>query len=272
MDTRPIGVFDSGIGGLTVVSEIFSQLPGERVIYLGDTARFPYGPKSSSTVTAFAKDDCRFLLDSGVKLIVAACNTATAYALPSLCDEFDVPVIGVIHPGATAAARASTNGLIGVIGTEGTIASDEYQKTITEIDSKLSVFAKPCPLFVALAEEGATETDAAFLIAADYLEPIRQANIDTLVLGCTHYPLLKNVIRRVVGPQITLVDSAEETARTVADLLRTRDIAANGEPTHAHGFFVTDLPTKFAELGERFLGYPLPNIEMVEVGPIASTE
>jgi glutamate racemase len=247
---------------LTVVAELQRQLPDERIVYFGDTARFPYGSKSVPTVTAFALQDSKFLLQQGVKLIVVACNTASAYALDVLKDELDVPVIGVIDPGVRAAVKATERKRVGVIGTEGTIASGAYQKKIVELDPSITVFTKPCPLFVALAEEGWADSPAGLLIAHEYLEPLREELIDVLVLGCTHYPLLKNVIRRVVGPEMRMTDSAEEVAREVVQRLEECDGRSDGAVSYGHRFYVSDVPLKFREVGERFLGYPLPAVEL----------
>ena len=265
LDRRPIGVFDSGIGGLTVVRELQRQLPDERVVYFGDTARCPYGSKSVPTVTEFARQDSRLLLEHDVKAIVVACNTASAHALETLSRELPVPVVGVIDPGAAAAARKTERKLVGVIGTEGTIASGSYQRALEQIDSSISVFTRPCPLFVALAEEGWTERAATLLIAQEYLEPLREARIDVLVLGCTHYPLLKSVIRKVVGPDVHLTDSAEEVAHEVARLLAGRGLESDGRAAFGHRFYVSDVPHKFREMGERFLGHALPVVEQISV-------
>lgn len=255
-------MFDSGIGGLTVVAELQRQMPNERIVYFGDTARFPYGSKSVPTVTDFSRQNSSLLLKHDVKLIVVACNTASAYALDVLRDELPVPVIGVIEPGARAASEATTRMRVGVIGTDGTISSGAYQNRIRELDRSISVFAKPCPLFVSLAEEGWTDSAAGLLIAHEYLDPLREEHIDVLVLGCTHYPLLKRMIRRVVGPGVRLTDSAEEVAREVS---RTLDQCGGRsdviEPV-GHRFYVSDVPLKFREVGERFLGHPLPTVEI----------
>jgi glutamate racemase len=266
MDRRPIGVFDSGVGGLTVVHELQKQLPDERVIYFGDTARFPYGSKSVGTVTEFARQNSRFLLGFDVKLIVVACNTATAYALETLQTEFSVPIVGVIAPGALAASHMSKRKFVGVIGTQGTISSGAYQNALARIDPSISVFTQACPLFVALAEEGWTTHAAALLIAHEYLDPLREAMIDVLVLGCTHYPLLKPIISRVVGPEITLTDSAEEVSREVARILNENGLSSDGQAVSGHRFFVSDVPLKFREVGERFLGRALPTVEHVSIG------
>ncbi len=257
-------MFDSGVGGLTVVAELRRQLPAERVVYFGDTARTPYGSKSAATVTEFARGDSRLLLSHDVKLVVVACNTASAHALDVLSEELPVPVVGVIRPGAVAAARASRRKLVGVIGTEGTISSGAYQDELARIDPSVSVFARACPLLVSLAEYG-TDSAATLLIAQDYLEPLREALVDVIVLGCTHYPLLKHVIRRVVGPEVQLTDSAHEVASEVGRLLAERDIASDGGAEFGNRFLVSDMPQRFREIGERFLGHALPEIERVVV-------
>lgn len=235
------------------------------MVYFGDTARFPYGSKSVRTVREFARQDSRLLLEHDVKLVVVACNTASAYALEALQGELPVPAVGVIQPGALAASRASKRKLVGVIGTQGTISSGAYQDAIARIDPSISVFTRACPLFVALAEEGWTDNAATLLIAQEYLEPLREALIDVLVLGCTHYPLLKPVIRRVMGPEVTLTDSAEEVAREVARLLAEHDGASDGGASHGHRFYVSDVPLAFREVGERFLGHALPTVEQTSL-------
>ncbi len=264
LDRRPIGVFDSGIGGLTVIRELERQLPGERVVYFGDTARYPYGSKSIPTVTRFAREDCAFLLDHDVKLIIAACNTASAYALETLESELPVPVVGVVEPGARAAASATRRKLVGVIGTEGTISSGAYQRALNALDPSASVFAKACPLFVHFAEEGWTDNAATLLVAHEYLASLREALIDVLVLGCTHYPVLKGVIRAVMGPEITLTDSAEEVAREVKRRLDDNGLASDGGAGFGHRFYVSDVPLRFREVGERFLGHALPAVDQVD--------
>jgi glutamate racemase len=262
LDQRPIGVFDSGVGGLTVVAELQRQLPQERVIYFGDSARTPYGSKSQSTVSRFARENSELLLSHGVKLIVVACNTATAFALEELQTELPVPVIGVIEPGARAAAALSRRKLVGVIGTAGTISSGAYQNELTRIDPSVSVFVQPCPLFVALAEEGWIDNAATLLIAQEYLEPLREALIDVLVLGCTHYPILKSMIRRVIGPEIQLTDSAEQVVHEVRRVMDEHDLAGDGNSRTGSRFIVSDNPKRFREVGERFLGHALPTVEV----------
>jgi len=210
--SAPIGVFDSGIGGLTVVHELIRQLPHESIVYFGDTARVPYGPKSPDTVRRYSREIAAYLTEQGVKAIVVACNTATAHALGTLRGELALPVVGVVEPGARAAVAATRTGRIGVIGTVGTIKSGAYERAICALSPTAQVVARACPLFVPLVEEGWVDHEATRLVAETYLEPLVKANVDTLVLGCTHYPLLKPLLRQVMGPDIRLIDSAEETA------------------------------------------------------------
>ncbi len=264
MRYRAIGIFDSGVGGLTVFKEIAALLPGENLIYLGDTARVPYGTKSVKTVQRYALEAAEFLVDQGVKLLVVACNTASAVALPALRERFKLPVIGVIEPGARRAA-SSRNRRIGVIGTEGTINSGRYPEAIKALVPDAEIFSAACPLFVPLAEEGWAEHEIARLTAVEYLQPLIQARIDTLVLGCTHYPLLRNTLGKVLGPGVTLVDSAEETAKLVQQLFREQGLA---HPAHggSRAFFVTDVPTRFEAVGRAFLGAQLTKVEQVQIG------
>ncbi len=262
MNDAPIGVFDSGIGGLTVVSAIMRALPGERVVYVGDTARVPYGPKSPSTVVRYSQQIAAFLLEQRVKAIVIACNTATAHALDTLQRESPVPVIGVVMPGARAAVSASRNSHIGVIGTAGTINSGAYTRAIAALAPEATVTALACPLFVPLVEEGWMEHPATRLIAESYLAPLRDAGIDTLVLGCTHYPLLAPVIGDVVGAGVTLVDSAAETARALQTVLVERSLEASAAAASlAHRFVATDAPDAFRRVGQRFIGPTLDKVE-----------
>lgn len=261
---KPIGVFDSGIGGLTVAAEIMRQLPAERIVYFGDTARLPYGPKSRETVTQFSIQNTDFLLRQGVKMVVVACNTASSVALDALTKRNEVPIVGVIQPGALAAVSATRVGRIGVIGTEGTIASHAYEREIHRLDRDVVVVERSCPLFVPLAEEGWTDREVTLVIAHEYLTPLRDVGVDAVVLGCTHYPILKNTIARVFGPGVKLIDSAEETAREVAERLSSLGIAraAGGDPPE-HEFFVSDVPHRFKEQAERFLRADLPRVAVV---------
>jgi glutamate racemase len=265
-NSAPVGVFDSGIGGLTVAHEVIRQLPHESVLYFGDTARVPYGPKSPDTVRRYSREIASFLREQGVKSIVIACNTATAHALTVLRDELDMPVIGVVEPGARAAVAATKGGRIGVIGTVGTIKSGAYERAIRAINPDVFITARACPLFVPLVEEGWTDHEATRLIAHEYLAPLIAADIDTLVLGCTHYPLLKPLLRDVLGDEVRLIDSAEETAAETARTLAAAGLTAdiNAEPTYR--FVASDDPLQFLQLGQRFLGDAIEGVEIRTLG------
>ncbi len=260
---KPIGVFDSGLGGLTVVKALMEQLPTEPIVYFGDTARVPYGSKSRSTIVRFSLENVEFLLRYGVKCIVIACNTASSWALPTLRKYFKVPIIGVIRPGARAAAQTTRTKRVGVIGTEATIRSRAYEIEIKRQDSSIVVFSQSCPLFVPMVESGWLNGPISSQIAATYLEPLLRQKIDTLILGCTHYPLLAPVIRQVVGPKTQLVDSAIQTAAEVKGLLAWNEWAASSKVLLRHRFFVTDEPDHFAAIGERFLGQSIRSVERV---------
>lgn len=262
-----IGIFDSGIGGLTVLREIVKVLPAEDTIYLGDTARVPYGIRSPETVTRYSFENTRFLLKQDIKILVVACNTASAISLAAIKEEFPLPVIGVLEPGARAAVAATKTRRIGVIGTEATVASGAYKKEITRLGPDIEVVSLACPLFVPLAEEGWTDNEVARLVAGIYLEPLRGAGIDTLVLGCTHYPLLKSSVQQALGDGIALIDSAMETAREVAGVLDTRGASGDREPGERR-YFVTDSPARFEKIGQRFLGDALLRAEQVNLGGV----
>ena len=264
--TRPVGVFDSGIGGLTVARALYDRLPHESTIYFGDTARVPYGPKSPETVRRYSLEILHWLLGEGVKAVVVACNTSTAHALDALRAASPVPVVGVIEPGARAAVKASHGGGIGVIGTVGTIGSNAYARAIHAAAPGARVEQLACPLFVPLVEEGWFDRPATELIAAEYLAPLRRAGIDTLVLGCTHYPLLKPLLERVMGPAVTLIDSAQETAAELARVLAAHQLAALDARTVAHRFAVSDDEARFRQVGARFIGERLGSAEVVPVG------
>ncbi|ORJ60333.1 glutamate racemase [Geothermobacter hydrogeniphilus] len=265
MVQRPIGIFDSGIGGLTVLKEAMRLLPEERFVYLGDTARVPYGTKSPATVIGYAEQAAGFLVSRGVKLLVVACNTASAVALPHLAACFQLPVVGVIEPGARQAVKASSRGRIGVVGTEGTVRSMAYNKAILRANPLARVVSAACPLFVPLAEEGWAGHRVARITAEEYLEPLCREGIDTLVLGCTHYPLLKPVLSELLGTETVLVDSAAATAVAVRDLLRERNLSCRSGRGGVH-FHVTDLPDRFCRVGSAFLGAELTGVEQVELG------
>lgn len=265
----PIGIFDSGIGGLTVLKEIINRLPGERTIYLGDTARVPYGSRSPETVTRYSFENSRFLFSRGIKLLVIACNTASSVSLESVRQSVPVPVIGVIQPGARAAAAATRNRKVGVIGTDATVRTNAYSSAIRSIDNSIEVFSLACPLFVPLVEEGWTEGAVVELTAETYLRDIRKKGIDTLVLGCTHYPLLKGVLSKIMGPGVRLIDSAIETASTIRAALEEqsllRDVQGDGAGESEREFYVTDSPEKFIDVGERFLGSSISFIKKIEL-------
>lgn len=261
----PVGVFDSGIGGLTVVREIVRQLPSESIIYFGDTARVPYGPKGAETIQRYSREIARYLVDAGVKAIVVACNTATAHALPALREEFSLPVTGVIEPGARAAVAASRTRRIGIIGTAGTVASGAYERAIAALDANVVVISGACPLLVPLVEEGWGEGEVARLVAREYLAPFI-ATVDTLVLGCTHYPLLKRVIGETIGRGVRLVDSAQETATELGATLAATGLAAPGNAAARYRFIASDSPERFLDIGGRFLGAPIDRVELHTLG------
>lgn len=260
----PIGVFDSGLGGLTVVRELVQRLPNESILYFGDTARVPYGPKSSPTVQRYSQEAAAFLQSQGVKLLVIACNTATAHAFSALSNSLDIPVIGVIEPGARAAAAATRTQRIGVIGTAGTIHSGAYDYAVRRLLPDARVYAQPCPLFVPIVEEGFSHHEVARLTAREYLTPLTEVDVDVVVLGCTHYPLLRDVIAEAMGPAVTLVDSAEETARDVEQLLTDRMLLNTSDPVK-HQFFSSDSPLRFREVAHRFVGDLVRQVERVNV-------
>lgn len=262
---RPIGVFDSGIGGLTVLKEIMKLLPGEDTIYLGDTARVPYGNKSSETVIRYTLETTDFLLDRRIKLLVVACNTASAVSLPTLKARYRLPILGVIEPGARRAAEVTRTGRVGIIGTERTVKSQAYVRAIREINPKIRVFAQACPLFVPLAEEGWSRNEVALMAGERYLNGLNKRRIDVLVLGCTHYPLLKQTIQKVVGPDIVLIDSARETAREVLRVLGESELLGERSKDGEHFFYVTDDPERFLLVGERFLGKRLEKVKRVKI-------
>jgi glutamate racemase len=262
----PIGVFDSGLGGLTVVHEIRRQLPSERLIYFGDTARVPYGPKSPDTVRRYAVEIVEWLTAQGVKAVVVACNTATAHALPLLRERFALPVVGVIEPGARAAAGATASGRIGVIGTAGTIASGAYERAILALRPGAQVLSRACPLFVPLVEEGWLDTEPTRLIAREYLAPLVAHRCDVLVLGCTHYPLLKPLLAEVMGKEVRLIDSAEETAAATRDALASHSLLVPSTVPGGCRFVASDAPEQFLRVGQRFLGDAIDRVEKVTLG------
>ncbi len=263
MSWKAIGIFDSGVGGLTVLKEIIKALPQEDTLYLGDTARVPYGTKSPETVTRYSMEITTFLVNRDIKLLVAACNTVSAVSLEALKHRFSLPIVGVIEPGARRAASVTKTGKVGVIGTEGTIRSSAYTKAIKRINPEIEVVTRACPLFVPLAEEGWIDNDVARLTAEIYLRGLRNDGVDTLVLGCTHYPILKETIAATMGEGVQLVDSAEETALTVAEILRNSVMIRPPAERGNHHYFVTDVPAGFLKVGSRFLGETLHDVHQV---------
>lgn len=261
----PIGIFDSGIGGLTVFKELAKILPQEDLIYLGDTARVPYGNKSPETVTQYALQNVCFLLKQKVKMVVVACNTASAFALTTLQTKYKIPILGVIEPGARGALAASQQLRIGVIGTEGTIKSEAYTHTILSQEPRAFVTSTPCPLFVPLVEEGWLEHKATEEIASVYLQKILSEKIDTLILGCTHYPLLKKTLQKTTGGSICLIDSAEETAVQTRKILEAKSLLRKTYLPPKHQIFVTDSPDRFRRVGEIFLKTPVRDVQHVTI-------
>ena len=263
MSSKPIGVFDSGIGGLTVVHALTRRLPHENIMYFGDTARVPYGPKSPQVVRDYAAQDIDFLLGKGIKMVVVACNTVSAVALDVVQKRARMPVVGVIQPGAAEAVKASRSGRIGIIGTVATVNSEAYTHAIRQIDKDMHVFSRPCPLFVPLAEEGWTEHPVTALVAKEYLFPLKLDKIDTLILGCTHYPILRGAIARVLGEGVTYIDSGEAAAAEVERTLDEHGLRNGSSQKPNLQFHVSDLPLKFTEVGERFLGQKLGVVHRV---------
>lgn len=259
---KPIGVFDSGVGGLTVVKELIRQLPHEDIVYFGDTARVPYGIKSKETVIRFSIENILFLFKHEVKFICVACNTVSSFALPEIKNHFRVPIVGVITPGAREAVYATRNKRIGVIGTKGTIKSRAYEDEIRRFDPKVKVTAVACPLFVPFVEEGWLTGDVVTSVAKEYLGPLKEGGVDTVILGCTHYPLLKNVISQVMGKNVTLIDSAKQVAIEVNKILSNEGLL-NEKGRGRLEFFVSDNPEWFSNLARRFLGKPVRNVKKV---------
>lgn len=259
---RPIGVFDSGVGGLTVAKELIRQLPSENIVYFGDTARVPYGIKSKETVVRFSIENILFLLKQDVKLICVACNTVSSFALPVIKRHFKVPIVGVISPGVREAVYATQNKRIGVIGTKGTVKSRSYEFEIKQLEPQAKVTAVACPLFVPFAEEGWLSGKVVLDVAKAYLSPLKKAGVDTVILGCTHYPLLKAVIRKVMGDSVTLIDSAQQVAIEVKKILAQEGLL-NKNGKGKQKFYVSDNPEWFSELAKRFLGVPANNVRKV---------
>ena len=269
MDTNaPIGVFDSGVGGLTVAREIMRQIPNERIVYFGGTARVPYGSKSKDIITKYSRQIIRFLLTENVKAIVIACNTASAFALDTMQKEFDIPIIGVLKPGAKVAAKTTVNGRIGLIGTEGTIHSGMYAQFIKSIKPDVEVIGKPCPLFVPLVEEGMLHDTITDQVAERYLSTLKDKNIDTLIMGCTHYPLLRSTIRRVMGESVNLVNPAYETAIELKKLLENKNLANVCDvdsPSSMYRFYVSDAAEKFKAFANSILPFDITMTKQINI-------
>ncbi len=265
MKEKAIGVFDSGIGGLTVVHALHERLPYENIVYFGDTARVPYGPKSPQVVREYAAQDVDFLVSMDVKMVVIACNTVSSVALDIVQKHAKVPVAGVILPGAEAAVKATSTKRVGVIGTRATINSNAYTHAIRQLDSKVQVFSQECPLLVPLAEEGWMDHKVTEMVAKEYLFPLKLQKIDTLILGCTHYPLLRDAIQRAIDSAVTLIDSGEATAAKVETLLDDHNLRNPSKQKANLQFYVSDIPAKFAEIGERFLGQKMGRVQQCKM-------
>lgn len=266
--TSPIGVFDSGVGGLTVAREIMHQLPNEKIVYFGDTARVPYGSKSKDTITKYSEQIIRFLKTKNVKAIVVACNTASAYALETVRENIDIPIIGVVKPGAITAVANTKNKRVGVIGTEGTIRSQIYTDFIRELDSSITAIGRACPLFVPLVEEGMLHDAVTDEMANRYLEGLKREDIDTLILGCTHYPLLKSTVGRILGDKVTLVNPAYETAHGLKALLEEANMLnpqENGNVQQMYEYYVSDSANKFRDFADSILPFEIEKIQQINI-------
>lgn len=253
MDNRSIGVFDSGLGGLTAVKQIMKELPSESIIYFGDTGRVPYGTRSKETIIKYSKNDVNFLMSKGVKLIVIACGTASSAALHAIKNDYNVPIIGVVEPAAEAAIKATENGKIGIIGTPGTIKSGSYEKLIKERKPQFEIFTRACPLYVPLVENGHFDTKVAELVTEEYLTEIKAAGVDTLILGCTHYPLLKNTISRFMGDKVSLIDAGQEVAKALKEILNENELHSQVCDEIQYRYYVSDNVDGFENLGGLFL-------------------
>ena len=263
--SNSVGVFDSGIGGLTVVKKINSFLPNEGIVYFGDTARVPYGSKSNTTVIEYSLQDAKFLISKNVKIIVAACNTASSVALDALRENYNIPIIGMIGPGAEMAASQTKTGKIGVIGTNATISNKAYSNELKKLDNNLTIHEKACPLFVPLAEEGWIDHKATYTIAEEYLAELRESGIDTLILGCTHYPILAGVIQKVMGDTVKLIDSGTAASLIVEKYLNGRNLRNNSAVPGNNDYYVSDLPIKFKEAAQRFLGKNINDVTKIDI-------
>lgn len=268
MDNRPIGIFDSGLGGLTAVRQIMDIMPGEDLVYFGDTGRVPYGSKSRETIIRYTKDDIEFLLKHDIKIIIAACGTASSVALPELYGKYDIKIIGVLEPACEEAVRVSKNGRIGVIGTSGTIKSGKYTEHIKNINPKLTVISNACPMFVPIVENGYSKSTVARIIAEEYLMPLKKENVDTIILGCTHYPLLEDIISDIMGDGVKLINPGALAAKRAEEYLKEKDCLSVKDSGGKRTFFVSDSVENFAELGSTFLGIDIEgSVYKTEVTP-----
>jgi len=265
MDNRPIGIFDSGLGGLTVLRAVKDIMPNESTVYVGDSGRAPYGTKSKETVIKYTNQDINFLLEQDVKMIVIACNTASACSLDIVKNNFNVPIVEVVQPGSAAAVRLTKNKKIGVIGTNATIGSGVYEKAIKALMPEAEIYSKACPLFVSLAEEGWWDNDITYRIVEEYLTPLKEKGIDTLILGCTHYPLLQKSISRFMGESVQLVNSALEAARAVKKIIEEKNIGRVSLEKPVHKYYTSDSVEKFRELGSSFLQEELEHAERADI-------
>lgn len=265
MDLRPIGIFDSGVGGLTVVKEVMNSLPCESIVYFGDTARVPYGSKSKQTVTKFSAQIIRFLRLQNVKAIIIACNTVSSNSIEELRKMFpDIPMIEVVGPGVHMALHTTKNGVVGVVGTQATIASNKYPELLTSQNTNLKVYGKACPLFVPLVEDGWADHNVAHEVAAEYLKPLLEKNIDSLILGCTHYPMLTNTIKKIVGDSVELINPAEEAAKQMeAVLIKNNMASSNAKPEYR--FYVSDSEERFKDMAQIFLNKPIEKVNTVAI-------
>ena len=263
----PVGVFDSGVGGLTVAREIMRNLPSEKIVYFGDTARVPYGSKSKETVIRYSRQIIRFLQEQQVKAIVVACNTASAFALDTVRDEFDIPIIGVIESGAKVAAARTRNKRVGIIGTVGTVGSGIHAQYLKKLDSEITVFGKACPLFVPLVEEGWLHDPVTVEVASRYLKELQDKDVDTLILGCTHYPLIRSTIRQVMGEEVCLVNPAYETALELGKLLEEQGLSSTGteQTEFPYRFYVSDLADEFKEFANSILPYDVEMTKKIDI-------
>ncbi len=256
-NNNPIGVFDSGLGGLTVFKQVIRELPNEDVIYFGDTARVPYGTKSKEAIIRFSIENVEQLLKHHVKVVVIACNSSTSYALDILQNRFEIPIVGVIEPGVKKAVRASTGGRIGIIATQATVNSGKYREHIHRLNPSAKVFSQACPLFVPLVEEGWLNKSVTRDVAEEYLKPLKAKKIDTLILGCTHYPLLKPVLRKTVGKDVELIDSAREVALEAKRVLTEKGLLRSGKAKAKYNFLISDRPQAFKQIAQKFLGFQI---------------